>query len=822
MNTERKTLFAEVILPLAVTGTFSYRIPYDLNDHVKIGMRVVVSFGKRRLYTAVVFSIGFTPPKNYAVKYIESVVDDAPIVNSLQLKMWQWMTDYYLCTLGDVMQAALPANFRLSSETILLAEHQSGNEEDGDELLSRQEQALFQTIKSENGVMLNELISSGNLPPELKKLMDLGLVYSSEEVKKRYTPKKAIFVEVADAFRSEKGLEEIINALEKTPKQLEVILAWIDSSRFFSETPIEVKQSDLLKRINRGASALSPLIKKGYLTKHAGSVSRLKTFGSHRKALPKLNEDQTLALAAIKQQWQHQHTVLLQGVTSSGKTWVYAHLIKETLAANKNAVFILPEIGLTTHFIQRLKAYFGSDMLVYHSRFEKNERVEIWNELLRSVAPKLIIGVRSVHFLPFKNLGLIIVDEEHDTSLKQHQPAPRYHARDVAVMLGLKHGAKVLLGSATPSLESRWLASEKKYGYARLNHRYGKIKLPEIVVHDLKKSAENLQGTFSTFFIQLTRHTLEKGKQVLIFQNRRGYAPIWLCPKCGWIPGCIDCDVKLTYHRYDHRLVCHYCAKSYDPPTKCPSCGNRNLKMPGYGTERVEAEIERLFPNASVVRFDYDTTRKKASYEKLLEQVHSQQADIIVGTQMITKGLNFDHVQLVGILNADLMLGFPDFRAHERAFQLMVQVAGRAGRKNKQGMVVIQTLNPEQPLFKHVISHDYDGFYSDEIGERLEYNYPPFVRLIRLILSDKDRHLLQQASNHLGTLLKATLADRVLGPEFPFVSRIRNRYQMHLLIKIERTLKPSAVRKTMRYAIDQMHDEKAFRYIRVVADVDPV
>jgi primosomal protein N' (replication factor Y) len=548
-------------------------------------------------------------------------------------------------------------------------------------------------------------------------------------------------------------------------------------------------------------------------------VSRIKTYGDKALPLPELTENQSVAHQTIRKLWESKDVVLLQGITSSGKTWVYAHLIQQMLEQRKQVLYLIPEIALTYHFIQRLKGYFGAYLQVYHSRFEKNERVEIWNSVRSSDEPLLILGARSAQFLPFKNLGLVIVDEEHDVSYKQQRPAPRYNGRDASLVLAKMHGAKVVLGSATPSMESRWLADQGKYGYVTLNKRFGEVQLPEIYIHDLR--TEHNRGIFSRLMLQLTRKNLDKGKQVLIFQNRRGYAPIWLCNQCGWIPECTECDVKLTYHKHNHLLVCHYCAKTYVPPPRCPVCQNRHLKMPGYGTERIEQDIQKVFPESKIARFDYDTTRKKAAYENLLEKVNEQKVDFIVGTQMITKGLNFDHVGLVGILNADQLLNFPDHIAHERAFQLMIQVAGRAGRGRERGIVIIQTHQPNHPIFEPTLEHDYDAFYSMELKERKAFDYPPFTRLIRIEVSDKHSTLAQQAAQQLAKALKQVLGKRVLGPDTPYVSRVRNRYRQHILLKIERQFPISRIRKIVKEAIENVHDSKAYKYVRIIADVDP-
>jgi primosomal protein N' (replication factor Y) len=820
---ERETLFIDVILPLAVPNVYTYRVPFDINDEVEVGKRVIVQFGKSRLYTAIIFEIKFKPNKEYTSKYIELILDKTPIVTPKQLRLWEWISNYYLCTIGEVMNAALPANLKISSETVLMAEKKIVLP---DVDLTVKEQSLLALIRNSDGIKLKELGNTKSYPAAVRSLIEKKLVFTAEEIKNSYKPRVATFVKLTDGFNSKKGLQKAMDLVSDKEKQLEVLLAYIDISKFFQEEKKNVKRSELLKKLGRSISALNPLIKKDIFHVFKKEISRVKTLDDHVKPLPDLTKDQQQALNAIELNWKKKEVNLLEGVTSSGKTLIYAHLIKQMLARGKQVLYLLPEIGLTDHLISRLGVFFGESIGVYHSKFQKNERVEVWQNVFdqNPKGGRLIVGARSAVFLPFTNLGLIIVDEEHDSSLKQYQPAPRYNARDTAIVMGKMLNAKVLLGSATPAIETRWLAMQGKYGWVRLTSRYGDIKMPEIQIADLKKerAQKSMKGAFSNLLYKLIGYNLDHHHQVILFQNRRGYAPLWVCQTCGWIPKCTDCDVNLTYHSHSHQLVCHYCSKSYLPPKQCLACGSSRLKMPGYGTERIEEELNELFPKAIIARVDLDTTRKRTNYEKIIERVEERIIDIVIGTQMISKGLDFNNVQLVGILNADQMLNFPDFRAFERAFQMMVQVAGRAGRLNKRGMVVIQTSYPDHKIIKDVINHDYDAFYKSEIEERKKYMYPPFYRLIQITLIDKNKSRVKEAADLLAESLRTKLDKRVLGPEFPYISRIRNKYHIHVLLKLERSMSPDKVRDFIKDKITDIHAIKEYRYVRIYADVDPV
>lgn len=820
---ERVTYFVDVIVPLSVPERYTYRVPFELNEEIAIGKRAIVQFGKKRLYTALICEIKTEPNPKYQAKYLDLIIDEFPIVPEAMIQFWTWMASYYMCNPGDVMNAALPSNLKFSSQTLFIADAEADIHAME---LSREELKIFQLINESDGLSLQEISASKNIPITVKKLIDKGLIFTEEEIKERYKPKREVYIRLTENYSGDEGIQRAMDLLLKYDKQLDVLLAFVELSGVLAGGDPLVMRKKILKRIDRAASAIKPLIKKGIFIEEEIEVDRVHAFSDETKPLPILVGEQERAINQIREGWSTHSCTLLEGVTSSGKTLVYAHLIQEALERGEQVLYLLPEIGLTNHLITRLKVYFGSALGVYHSKFKKDERVEIWHKVLTNDATggQVIVGARSAVFLPFKNLGLIIVDEEHDSSLKQHQPAPRYNARDSAIKLASIVDSKVILGSATPAIETRYLAMEGKYNWVRLKKRFGEIKMPEIVVADLRKEhVEKWKATiFSKLLINLTRFDFDNGHQVIYFQNRRGYAPLWLCRDCGWIPRCDDCDVNLTYHMHQHLLSCHYCGKNYKPPIKCQACGSNRLSMPGYGTERIEEEISAYFPDKKIARLDLDTTRTKNSYDKIIEKFEHRDIDLLVGTQMLSKGLDFNNVQLVGILNADQMLNFPDFRAYERSFQMMVQVAGRAGRLRKQGKVVIQTRYPDNWVLKDVINHDYDAFYNKEIKERRQFRYPPFYRLIRLVMVDKNKSTIEKAAEELAERLKISLKDRVLGPEFPYISRIRNRFHIHILIKIEREMSANKVRSFIQGEMDYLLSMKAYKSIRIYSDVDPL
>ncbi|MDL5045703.1 primosomal protein N' [Oscillatoria amoena NRMC-F 0135] len=789
--TERTTWFADLILPVPIPKLFTYRVPEQLKDQIVSGQRAIVPFGDRKILTGIISSVHTTPPRDYEAKYLLELLDDEPAVHSLQLKLFQWMADYYLCTSGEVINAALPAGLKLSSESKVQL-HPSFDWNETLFEFSAKEELLLRQLQNESLTYsaISGLLGVKNIYSILKSLVSKEAIILFEEVTDKFKPKTEKKIRLTEKFLSHKGLEELFKDLERKPRQQDVLL------RFLQELPVlhdaSVNKSGLSKKKllegNLSESSLNTLVKNNILEEFEVVVSRFEEAGNGTPTLPVLSPDQHQAEEEIIAAFKEHNTVLFHGVTGSGKTEIYINLIQKVLESGSQALYLLPEIALTTQIVNRLKKVFGNAMGVYHSRFTDNERVEVWKGIL-SGKFKFVVGVRSAVFLPFDHLGLIIVDEEHDTSYKQQEPAPRYHARDVALVMGQMHHARVLLGSATPSIESYYLAHTGKYGLAQLSSRFGDARLPEIVLVDLsrQRKEKKTKGQFSGTLLKAIGETLEKKEQVIIFQNRRGYSPILSCEDCGWVPKCINCSVSLTYHQFRNALVCHYCGYKESMPGQCKTCSSKRLLGVGYGTEKLEEELRLHFPEATIQRMDLDTTRSKSGYESIIEEFESGRTDILVGTQMVTKGLHFDKVSLVGVFNADRMLHFPDFRSYERAFQLLTQVSGRAGRKEKTGTVIIQTSQPDHSVLNFVLNQATREFYDTELSDRKQHLYPPFARLIELTLKHTDKKLVREASLLLANLLRTHLgAVRILGPGEPMISKIRNQYLMTILVKIPR------------------------------------
>lgn len=824
---EKKTFFVDVILPLAMPNMLTYRVPLELNDDVQVGQRVIVQLGKSKLYTAIVRSIHETAPSKYQAKYLEALLDESPIVNELQLRLWEWMSKYYMCHIGEVMSASLPSSLKLASETRLVLDDRW----DGDlSAINDKAQIVVEALQVQEALTLEEvsgILEIRNVRPVVKQLIEHGVVSTEEELQERYRPKVVDFVHLHPDLHTDNALQDVFDQLEKrAPKQLELVMAFFHLSGSVEHPQREVKRLELQKRTGTDAALTKKLVEKNIFTLEPRQVGRIEDGHGGDLAPVELNEEQIHALRSISDQWKQKDVVLLHGVTGSGKTEVYLKLIEDVIAKGQQVLYLLPEIALTTQIINRLKRYLGPKVGVYHSKFNQNERVEIWHDVLKHEVGKydVILGARSSALLPFSNLGLIVVDEEHENSYKQFDPAPRYNARDLAIVLAKLHGARVLLGSATPSVESYWQAKQETYGLATLEKRFGGIQLPEVLCADIRQDLKNksMKGIFTTFLMEKIKLALEKNEQVILFQNRRGYAPLWQCEVCADVPQCKRCDVSLTYHKISHQLKCHYCGYAKTPPTTCPACGSSELKMLGQGTERIEEEIAEFFPDARTMRMDFDTTRSKNAYQRIITDFEEGDIDILVGTQMVTKGLDFDNVSLVGVLNADQMINFPDFRSFERAYQLMAQVAGRAGRKKKRGEVVIQTYNPEHWVIRLVIENDYLGLYNHERIERKNFLYPPFFRLIRITLKHKELNTVIQASNAFAQELRSKLGERVVGPETPYVSRIRNQYLRQILIKIERETNPATVKTIIRDKQLEFFAQQEFKSTRVVMDVDPM
>jgi len=827
---DRITLFVDVLLPLPVPGTFTYRVPMELNNEIEKWKRVVVQFGKKKIYTAIVVHVHQKAPSNYAVKYILSVIDAEPVMNAVQYELWNWISEYYMCNLGEVMQVAFPSALKLASETKIILN--PGYEGSYDHLPEK-EYLIAEALDIQKKLTLTEvenIIEQKKVIPLIKGLIEKNVIVVEEEIRQRYKPKTETFIRLTETFMDEVKLQELFSSLEKRAfRQVEVLMAYISLSGFGQGKEIPVQRRELLKKVKSGMAALSSLSGKGVFESYKSTTTRLEDYDSSASPSDiELTGDQTTALNTIRSEWDEMGVVLFHGVTSSGKTEIYIKLIEEALEHKQQVLYLLPEIALTTQIINRLRKYFGNQVGVYHSKYNENERVEIWNQVLTQEMKRskyqVIVGPRSAMFLPFQNLGLIIVDEEHDYSFKQFDPAPRYNARDAAIYLSNLHHCKVIMGSATPAIESYFNAKSGKYGLVELSKRYGDIQMPEIFVADIKKETrqKTMKSHFSGFLLQHINEALEKQEQIILFQNRRGYSLRLECDICNWMPECKNCDVTLIYHKHNNQLKCHYCGYSRRVPGCCDSCGGTHLRMKGFGTEKLEDELAILYPEARIKRMDLDTTRSKFAYQGIINDFEERRIDILVGTQMVTKGLDFDNVSIVGIMNADNMISFPDFRSYERSFQMMAQVSGRAGRKYKRGKVIIQTFNPYHSVIQDVINHDYSSMYKSQILERRNFKYPPFYRLIHISLKHKDARVLNDGARELALIFRGKLGKRILGPEYPLVSKIKNLYIKRILIKLERDENLAKNKVEILDMISTFNRESLYRNIRVVLDVDPV
>lgn len=829
----KETFFINVILPLSVPNLFTYRVPFELNSVLQIGQRVIVPFGRGgKLYTALVKHIHQTPPQEYEAKYIDSLLDESPIVNQYQLKLWDWIADYYLANPGDVFNAALPGAFKLASESkVLLNNYYNGNPVED---LSDREFIIYQALEVRNVLSLQEIaeiLDVKNIHQFVKSLIEKRVIVVEEEIKNKYKPKIIAYVRLTDFATDEKNLEQIFNQLSKAKKQLETLITYIKLSNRYSKEPTEVKKLDLQNAANVSSAIINQLVEKNVFDIYEMEESRLGKYSKELLSEKTLNEHQQKAYTEIKESFNTKDVTLLHGVTGSGKTEIYIRLIQEALDQGKQVLYLLPEIALTTQLIVRLKKVFGDKIGVYHSKFNENERVEVWNEVLKADTDlhenprfQIIMGARSALFLPYNKLGLIIIDEEHENTFKQYDPAPRYHARDSAIVLAKLHQAKVLLGSATPSVESYYNAKYDKYGYVELLKRHGGVEMPEILCADVKEATrkKKMKSHFTPDLLKLMEEAFKNKEQVILFQNRRGYAPFMICEECGHVPECNNCDVSLTYHKFNHLLKCHYCGSNKKMPTSCNACGSTRLTFKGFGTEQIEEELAIYFPEISISRMDADTTRSKNAYHQIIADFEDGNVDVLVGTQMVTKGLDFDNVAVVGILNADTMLNFPDFRAFERSYQLMSQVSGRAGRKAKRGKVLIQTYDPFHPIVRQVVEHDYLGMYNYEVLQRKNFKYPPFYRLIHFSLKHKSKDVLNEGAAEFADKLKAQFGDRILGPEYPIIARIKNLYQKDILLKIEKNLsvvKTRAIIVTLKNHFEVNSKNKS---IKITIDVDPM
>lgn len=824
---ERVTYFVDVILPLSIPNTFTYRVPFELNSEIGIGIRVIVPFGKSKYYTAIIRKIHEEVPTKYTAKYIEGVLDLERIVTDRQFLLWDWISDYYMADLGDVMNAALPSNFKLASETKISLHPEFDLAEVE---LSAKEFLITESLELRGELTIKEvadILGIKTVQPLIKKLIDKRVATVSEELFAKYSTKYALFVSISESIKSEDEMSLLLNALEESKrnvKQVNALLSVIEKTGWYTGNPIPVLKKSFVDE-GISDSVLGTLAKKDLISIFSAEISRLVPSSDETNAIKGLSPAQTAAHDKIKNEFASKEVVLLHGITSSGKTEIYVKLIQEQLQSGNQVLFLLPEIALTTQLISRLKKYFGDLVGVYHSRFNQNERIEIWNKVLTN-DPKqfrIILGARSSVFLPFQKLGLIIVDEEHENSFKQYDPSPRYNARDTAIVMGTLYKAKVLLGSATPSIETYFNAVEGKFGLVELNERFGGVQTPEILCADLEKETKlkTMKSHFSSFLIEKMTETLENKQQIILFQNRRGYNPIWSCELCAWTPQCKNCDVSLTYHKSSNALKCHYCGYFTSPPTSCGKCGSKKLNMIGFGTEKVEEELAIYFPKIKIARMDLDTTRAKNSYQTIISDFENREIDVLIGTQMVTKGLDFDNVGLVGVLSADQMLKFPDFRAFERSYHLMSQVAGRAGRNTKRGSVVIQTFEPNHWIIQKVMAHDFIGMYTQEIIERRNFHYPPFFRIIVIKMRHRMKDTLEFGGAVLTKSLQDVFKDRVLGPEIPPVGRVRNFHLMNIRVKFERDASPKKVKTIIKEKIDAFLNQHDFRSILIDIDVDP-
>jgi primosomal protein N' (replication factor Y) len=819
--------FVDVAVPLYVPGTYTYRLVTGTSDSVSVGQRVLVQFGRKKVYAAIVTRLHHEAPRAYKAKYVLDILDYSPVISLKQLELWNWMATYYMCHLGEVMAAAMPAGFRISSET-MISRFESATEMNLD---TRGHLVMSALDMREEMSMddLSELLGSPGIAYKtIQNLIGKRAIALREQVKERYKPIYQTYILLHPDYEEEQAMQGLFNQLEKRAhQQSAILLRYVELSKYGSEAPIPVLKKTLIEQSGAKPASLKALIDKGVFYTLDEEVGRIKDHRLSEEMSLTLSEDQLKAKMEVTEAFSLKNHVLLHGVTSSGKTEVYVELIKDLLARGEQVLYLVPEIALTTQLITRLQAHFGEKVAVYHSRHTQNERYEIWQNLLDPGIHdhRIIIGARSAVFLPFKNLGLIIVDEEHDGSFKQYDPAPRYQARDTAFMLGRIHQAKVLLGSATPSVESIQMCKQGSMVKVDMLKRYGGIQLPEILVADIKKETrrKTMSSHFSSLLMQHMTAALEAGKQVILFQNRRGYNPLWQCENCGWNPECQRCDVSLTYHMKVHKLKCHYCGAVHEPPIHCPACGSKKLKMIGFGTEKIEDELALLLPDVRIQRMDLDTTRGKHAHARIIMDFEQRKTDVLVGTQMVTKGLDFDNVAVVGVLNADLMINRTDFRAFERAYQMITQVAGRAGRdaKGERGKVIIQTMQPEHWVVRNVVDQSYEKLISQELLERKNFGYPPFVRMLTITVSHKKQELVDHASNELAQRLTGFLGSRLLGPQYPYISRIKDRYRMEMIIKIEKEASITKVKEKIQMTIERMKSEKHFKSLRISIDVDP-
>jgi primosomal protein N' (replication factor Y) len=813
-------MYADIILPLALPKrTYTYGVPDDLIASVRPGVRVEVQFGQRKLYSGLVDRVHNDKP-DYRLKNINSVLDDITVVTPEQLKLWDWLAEYYCCTMGEVMLAALPGHMKLTSETKLALNPDFGGgllQLDNEAYLIGEALQLHTEITIED---VRKILNKKTVFPVIQRMLELGALFLREDLQEKFKPKQILAVRLAEPFHSDpEQLRAAFAMLDKSERQLEVLMAFLHLSK---QKKYVLKQ-EVLQKADVTESPLRTLVKKGILELYDQEVSRIAGYEDDLSEAGDLTDEQQAAYKSIQAQFAEKSTVLLHGVTGSGKTRVYIELIREVIKTGGQVLYLLPEIGLTTQLISRLQRVLGNDIAVYHSKINYNERVELWRSAVNG--KPVIMAARSGLFLPFRNLKLIIVDEEHDNSFKQYEPAPRYNARDTAIYLANLYQAKVLLGTATPALETYHNAQIGKYGLVEMQNRYSGLQMPEVTVVDLKvqTKSKQMQGIFSTPLLTALQSALDRGEQVILFQNRRGYSPILECQVCGWTAQCKHCDVSLTYHKHSNSLRCHYCGYKQEPVVVCPACGSGKVTLLGFGTEKIEDDLKVFMPNARIGRLDMDTAGTKNNLTAILNDFEEKRIDILVGTQMVTKGLDFDNVGVVGVLGADQLVRFPDFRAGERAYQLLTQVAGRAGRKHKRGLVFVQAYNPVHPVILEVQRNDFQTFIKRELQERQTFMYPPFSRLIHLTIRHKDEKITEAAAAFFGKMLREKLGARVLGPVLPHVARARGHYHQDILLKLEKSAPLIGHAKGyIKYVTEIMVGKPGFSQVQVLVDVDPM
>jgi primosomal protein N' (replication factor Y) len=813
--------FIEVIIPLSLPKTFTYKVSATEFTFLKKGMRVAVPFGKNKIYTALVIDLHQNEPTLYVAKDIDQIIDETPIVNEFQINLWFWIANYYMCNIGDVFRGALPSALVLESETMISIQNQTVV---NDAELSDDEFLIYEALQHQSSLKVQNIIDILNkktVLPVIQKLLNKNIISLQEEIQEVYKPKVTRYIRLHKTYEEEANLIALLdNFNKKANKQKELVLQFFQLQAQ-NKKPISLKE--LTESTKISSAIVKALLEKQVFEEYYLKEDRINFEKNKTNKALELSTAQQLAFDSVEEVFTTKEVCLLQGVTSSGKTEIYTRLIEKYLVAEKQVLYLLPEIALTTQLVSRLTQYFGNKVAVFHSKYSNNERVEVWQQVLHnSDKAQIVIGARSALFLPFSNLGLIIVDEEHEQTFKQQDPAPRYHARDSAIVLAQSHEAKVLLGSATPSIETYYNATIGKFGLVSLKERFGKVPMPEIELVDLKEAyfKKKMKGHFSTILIDHINEAFSNQEQVILFQNRRGFSPVLECMTCGHVPQCPQCDVSLTYHKYKNQLRCHYCGYSMAKPSNCHSCSSVDLETKGFGTEQIELELSSLFPDKNIKRMDQDTTRGKYSFDKIIDGFKNREIDVLVGTQMLAKGLDFDNVSLVGILNADNMLYHPDFRAFERSYQMMTQVSGRAGRSEKRGKVIIQTYNPLHNIIQQVTNNDYEGMFKEQLYERKIYYYPPFYRLIKLTMKHRDFEKLKEGSIWLYQVLQQNLSIPVLGPEEPVISRIRNEYIRTIMIKIPTEAGLQSTKKTIQKILNSFDVVIQFRSIKVSVNVD--